>query len=562
MRYRNVMSRGSAKSVGFGALKHARAPWLWVIVVLLGGATALGLILRSGAETVSTPQVTALALSPSRVLLAWSNSYGGGVRYRVFRNGTRVAETVRTFFTDIGLRTDRSYRYRITALDSAGQALASLPPATVRTPAKTSSPVYPLKIGPTRRYLVDQRGVPFMIIGDSPQALIVNLSAAGAEEFLANRRAAGFNSMWVNLLCIVCSSYAGGRADGTTYDGIPPFKTPGDFSTPNEAYFARVDRMIGLAEKYGIVLFLNPIETAGWLEILRSNGVERSYAYGRYLGERYRRFRNIVWFHGNDFQSWADRSDTELVQAVARGIEAAGSRQPHTVELNYPVSSSLDDESWRPLISLDAVYTYAPTYAELLKEYNRPGFLPTVMIEANYEFEALNYETDLQTLRRQEYWSMLSGASGQFYGNKYTWQFLDDWRAHLDTPGSRQMTYATKFFAGKPWFRLVPDQHHRVVRAGYGTFAVDGAINDNDYVTAASTPDGKLAIAYLPETRTITVDLGKLSGPVLARWYDPTKGTSVPVSGSPFPNPGVMEFRPPGQNGDGDGDWVLDLTAP
>ena len=26
-----------------------------------------------------------------------------------------------------------------------------------------------------------------------------------------------------------------------------------------------------------------------------------------------------------------------------------------------------------------------------------------------------------ETLRRQEYWTMLSGATGQLYGNGYTW---------------------------------------------------------------------------------------------------------------------------------------------
>ena len=251
--------------------------------------------------------------------------------------------------------------------------------------------MYPLKSEPGQRYLVDQRNVPFMVVGDSPQALTVNLSVADAEKFLADRRAAGYNAMWVNLLCIVCTSLAGGRTDGTTYDGISPFAIPGDLSTPNDAYFRRVDHMIGLARNYGIVLFLNPIETAGWLEILRQNSVEKSYGYGRYLGMRYGRFPNIVWFHGNDFQTWRHRSDTELVQAVARGIRAGARRwrQPHTVELNYVVSSSLDDPSWRRLIGLDAVYTYAPTYAELLKEYNRRHYLPTVMIEANYEFEGV-----------------------------------------------------------------------------------------------------------------------------------------------------------------------------
>jgi hypothetical protein len=45
------------------------------------------------------------------------------------------------------------------------------------------------------------------------------------------------------------------------------------------------------------------------------------------------------------------------------------------------------------------------------------------MEEANYEFQN-NSNTDggsLANLRRQEYWTMLSGATGQLYGSAYTW---------------------------------------------------------------------------------------------------------------------------------------------
>ena len=89
------------------------------------------------------------------------------------------------------------------------------------TPPNTA---YPLKVGPTGRYLVDQQGVPFLITGDSPQALMVNLSEAEADSFFADRQAAGFNAVWINLLC---ATYTGGRPDGSTYDGIVPFTTDG-----------------------------------------------------------------------------------------------------------------------------------------------------------------------------------------------------------------------------------------------------------------------------------------------------------------------------------------------
>jgi hypothetical protein len=184
-----------------------------------------------------------------------------------------------------------------------------------------SSPVaavaYPLKTSSVGRYLVDQNNVPFMIVGDSPQSLIVNLSEADAAAYFADRMAAGFNSVWINLLC---NTYTGGNPNGTTFDGIAPFTTAGDLSTPNPAYFQRVDDMINLAERYGLTVFLDPIETGGWLATLENNGPTKDFNYGVYLGNRYKNFPNIVWLHGNDFQTWGTASNDAVVRAVANGI--------------------------------------------------------------------------------------------------------------------------------------------------------------------------------------------------------------------------------------------------
>ena len=123
------------------------------------------------------------------------------------------------------------------------------------------------------------------------------------------------------------------------------------------------------------------------------------------------------------------------------------------------------------------------------------------------------------------------------------------------------MGYAARFFREHEWFRLVPDQEHETVTTGYGEFATSGALNENDYATAARTPDGRLVIAYVPDIRPVTVDMTRLSGPAEARWYDPTRGKFTPVRGSPLPNAGTRQFVPPGENADGDGDWVLVLSA-
>ena len=439
--------------------------------------------------------------------------------------------------------------------------LPNVRPARPATLLPTRIPAYPLKAGPTRRYLVGRDGHPFLIVGDSPQSLIVNLSAIQADRFFANRQDAGFNSMWINLLC---DEYTGGRPDGTTYDGIAPFTTPGDLSTPNPVYFARAEEMIRLAAKHRLAVFLDPIETGGWLNVLRSNGTSTAYDYGRYLGRRYRRYPNIVWLNGNDFQTWRQPADDALVLAVANGIRSADPHALQTVELNYLTSASVDDPRWRGIIGLDAAYTYAPTYAEVLKEYRRHEHLPVFMVEASYEGEhnpGAAAGTPLQ-LRMQEYWTMLSGATGQFYGNKYTWRFSPQWPYYLDTIGSRQLTIATNLLSHRRWFDLVPDSNHRLVVSGFGTSSSNGDASINDYVAAARTPDGTLAMAYLATGRPIDVDVARMTGRrVWARWYDPTNGKYATIRGSPFARRGERMFTAPGKNHDGDPDWVLVLTA-
>ena len=93
--------------------------------------------------------------------------------------------------------------------------------------------------------------------------------------------------------------------------------------------------MIRLAAKAGMVVLLDPIETGRLAGRPRRNGVAKAYAYGRFLGRQYRRFPNIIWLNGNDFQSWEDADDDALVLAVAKGIRSADATHIQTVELNY-----------------------------------------------------------------------------------------------------------------------------------------------------------------------------------------------------------------------------------
>jgi hypothetical protein len=424
--------------------------------------------------------------------------------------------------------------------------------------AGTALPAFPLKPSENNRYLVDQNNVPFLMLGDAPQAMVGNLSVAQAKFFIENRAKYGINALWVNLLC---DSYTACNADGTTFDGVAPFTTPGDLSTPNPAYFDRAAKMLKAAEAKGMVVLLDPIETGGWLGVLDDNGTTKARKYGEFLGKRFRDSPNIVWMSGNDFQSWRDDNQNALVLAVAKGIRAKDSNHIHTIELDYYVSASLDDRKWRPVLGLDAVYTYRPTYAKELSEYKRADFRPTFLVEANYEFEH-NGGTDggtTQNLRRQEWWTAFSGTTGQLYGSAYSWRLQNDWADNLDTIGIRQFSYVKQLLGPVPWWNLVPDRQHEVLIKGYGKFSKDDPIPDDTYATAAAAPDGTLVMAYLPTIRTVTIDMTKLSRPATAIWFDPTNQSEIALG--TFDNTGTQDFTPPGNNHDGDGDWVFILQA-
>lgn len=337
----------------------------------------------------------------------------------------------------------------------------------------------------------------------------------------------------------------------STPDGILPFsgyvaggrdRTHYDLTKPNPAYFTRVDEMLTAAANHGLVVFLDPIDTCCkspgwgvWLETMLNNGPAAANQYGQYLGERFRPCKNIIWLSGDDFNTWQTHEDDAVVQAVAKGIHSADPDALQTVELNTFTSSSLDDPTCAPLISLNSTYAYSPTYIGMLHSYNQKPVMPTYLVEGHYDLEKVGNPTDYGTplvLRRQGYWTMLSGGTGQLYGNAYIWPFIDGWKSYLDTAGVTQLEIWKDFFSSLPWQNLVPDQKHTAVIAGFGAFGdTHIRVSRSDYCTAAGTPDGSLVVAYMPTARTITVNMASVKAPADAKWFDPANGAYTEISG-------------------------------
>src|SRR5262249_6802622 len=155
------------------------------------------------------------------------------------------------------------------------------------------------------------------------------------------------------------------------------------------------------------------------------------------------------------------------------------------------------------------------------------------LIEGRYEHGT---QVPIQAIRAETYWTMLSGGMGHLFGNCPIWDMgfsnslctETDWVGQLGSAGSLSMSYAQKLFASRPWWSLVHDTAPPPVTAGFGTSGAP------DYATAARASDGATVVAYLPTSRTITVNMTRVSGSnAKAWWYDPTTGAATSIGTFP-----------------------------
>lgn len=408
---------------------------------------------------------------------------------------------------------------------------------------------YPLALGSTGRYLVDQNGKPFFLVGDAAWSLIAQLSDQDADTYLADRAQRGFTAVLVNLI----EHQFATNAPADIY-GISPF-TGQPFTTPNDAYFAHADSIVRSAAQQGIVVLLDPLYlgyqcgSQGWCAEVQAASTADLTAWGQYVGNRYRDFDNIIWVIGGDTDPSSVKSK---VQAFVDGLTQADTRHLLTAH-NNEEQMAITPWSGASWLTVNDVYTYSSTlYQKALTAYHVSPAMPFFLIESAYENE---HGSTAQQLRAQSYWTVLSGGFGHVFGNCPIWGFDDaglssfcsqtGWQAQLSHQGSVNMDHLQQLFTSRHWYDLVPDEGHTALTSGYGSSG------QTSYATAAYASDGSSIIAYLPTSRTVTVSFAALAGDsVTAWWYNPATGAATQIG--TYANPGSQSFTPPSS-----GDWVL-----
>jgi hypothetical protein len=204
-------------------------------------------------------------------------------------------------------------------------------------------------------------------------------------------------------------------------------------------------------------------------------------------------------------------------------------------------------------------YTYQDVQNKALQDYNRTvngHNEPFFLFESNYENE--NGTTPINQ-RIEAYNSILSGGAGHQYGNNPLW-FMgaangwnpmcttnsnpNCWKSHLGDTTRSQLKYIRALFESRLWYTLIPDQSHSIVTAGYGSGTY--------YAATAQTADKSTLISYLPNSKTLTVNLAKMSGnSVVAYWFNPRNGSATQI-GTYNTTATNQTFTSPDGN-----DWVL-----
>jgi hypothetical protein len=420
--------------------------------------------------------------------------------------------------------------------------------------AKPAAAQFPLRISSSRRYLVDSADRPFLIRGDAAWSLIAQLTREEAVLYLEDRRRKGFNLLLVNLI----EHHFADRPPANAY-GDAPFLVGNDFRRPNEAYFSHADWILKQARERGFAVLLCPSylgyegNQEGWYEVMKRNGEVALAEYGRFVGERYRDYVNIIWLEGGDFTPPPE--GLVLVDAIARAIRRAAPR--HLQAAHWAPETSAADVP-REWLDINTTYTYRPVYLKSLEDYARPNRRPHFLIESAYEEE---WNSTPRSLRGQAYYALLTGAAGEIFGQRRVWKFQKGtivnrltnrwWQGSLDTDGTRGVEHARALFATLPWTELTPDVGNHVLVEGMGTHGGDL------YALAAVTPDRRLVVAYVPSQRSIAIDANALALPARARWYDPTSGAFENALAKPIETPGIVPLATPNANQGGDQDWVL-----
>jgi len=423
-----------------------------------------------------------------------------------------------------------------------------------------------LMVSENHRYLVFDDGTPFFYLGDTGWELFHRLTYAEAGKYFENRRQKGFTVIQAVILAELDGLNTPNRNGDKPLINNDPLR-------PNEAYFAFVDSLIRLAESKGLFIGLLPTwgdkvdrSTWGTGPLIFNPG--NASGYGRFLGERYKNFKNIIWILGGDRSGGSNSAGTgnnfPVWDALGKSLRSV---DPNHLITYHPWGEKSSSEWFHNSDWLD--FNMAQTghgqrtydiYRIIREDYGRMPAKPCMDGEPRYEDHPINWKPDSlgwfneMHIRQAAYWNLFTGSHGHTYGCHPIWQMASPerefvgfarhyWYDVLDLPGAWQMLNVRRLIESRPMLSRVPFQK-LVVNPG------------DEYGYIIATRGEGYIMVYTPLGNDIELNGEELpAASYSVWWFDPRSGKSV-QAGTAEKKP-VLRFSPPSK---GPGfDWILVL---
>lgn len=404
-----------------------------------------------------------------------------------------------------------------------------------------------LMVHPNGRYLMKKDGSPFFWLGDTAWNLFDKSTKAEARKYLTARARQGYTVIQASLLF---DNY-GTRVPNQ--EGNLAFK---DINTlePNDAYFDNMVEIVDIADSLGLYIGLLPmwgdnVTSCYNYETIIFHTEEQMYEYGRYIGNRLKDKKNVIYILGGDRPAAGIGSDGEpfdhisLYDAQARGIaEGICGEEDYTCCLmTYHPSGWRTSSTWfhdKPWLDFDMQqngHGYADAiWRNIEKDYELQPHKPVIDGESTYDEHYIDFKPELGVttdyhVRRSFYHEVFSGACGHTYGTAGVWQFyrpnLDvphelecySWERSLGRPSGYQLIYGKNLILSRPFFSRIPDNSFL-----YEQF------DKAERITATRDIDRSYAFIYSESGRAIRLNLTAIAkgDKVKAWWYDPRNGDS------------------------------------
>jgi Protein of unknown function (DUF4038)/Putative collagen-binding domain of a collagenase len=473
-------------------------------------------------------------------------------------------------------------------------ATSSPEPATVPSgtdPASAPPYITGLARTPGGAYFTDQNNNPRLWVASETWGLPVNAGQwtspqgnwqSDYDNFFSARAAQGVTVTMTDPVW----GY-NGTLTGNTWDGVTPLaggSTDPSSAALNSTFWTRIDYMFSSAQANGITIGFvianigDDVNSSVWFGHSWTTAQWTSWA--TLIGTRYKNTPNLIWLAGNDmFSPYSD----SILEAVQSGLSAAV--DSHLIAPWYCAettsrydTSANDPADWGLSHSaFNFGYTYNAGYRVIEYAYGEVGNegaarpLAVIWGDGYFYQGGTTYSPTLDRAMRQEtWWTLASGARGFLTEaeNVYPWTSTSLAAVSSNWFFANNLGNIVRYFTSLPsWYQLLPDLTSSLVTGGRGTrvsgYASGGSGGSyepaftNSWVAASITPSGSLAMLYLPNATTITINQSLMQSGYTATWVDPVSGATSPAT------PGsTYNSTAQGNNSQGDPDWVLVLQAP